>query len=78
MLICTALAAPSWALAEGTVEVMSWGGVTAIGVSMTDMGNPATPVQARRNMTNALPFDNEFWVDHMSQLNERFAAWLAS
>ncbi|AUH35412.1 ABC transporter substrate-binding protein [Paracoccus tegillarcae] len=30
------------------------------------------------NMGNALAFDNDFWVDHMSQLNERFAAWLAS
>lgn len=30
------------------------------------------------NMANALAFDNDFWVDNLSQLNERFAAWLAS
>lgn len=29
------------------------------------------------NMGNALQFNNDFWVDHVSELNERFAAWLA-
>ncbi len=30
------------------------------------------------NMTNALGSSYEFWVDHDSELNERFNAWLAS
>ncbi|WYK04125.1 ABC transporter substrate-binding protein [Cereibacter sphaeroides f. sp. denitrificans] len=29
------------------------------------------------NMTNALASDYEFWVDHDTELNERFNAWLA-
>ena len=30
------------------------------------------------NMKNALPSSYEFWVDHDSELNERFNAWLAA
>ena len=30
------------------------------------------------NMTNALASDYEFWVDHDTELNEQFNAWLAS
>ena len=44
----------------------------------TDVAMPPNLPTSPQNMTNALPFDNDFWVDHMSQLNERFAAWLAS
>ncbi len=30
------------------------------------------------NMGNALAYDNDYWVDHDGQMNERFNAWLAS
>ena len=30
------------------------------------------------NMENALPSSYDFWVDHDSELNERFNAWLAA
>ena len=42
----------------------------------TDM-KPHMPTAAE-NLTNALPSSYEFWVDHDSELNERFNAWLAS
>jgi putative spermidine/putrescine transport system substrate-binding protein len=42
----------------------------------TEMG-PHMPTSAA-NLTNALPSSYEFWVDHDSELNERFNAWLAS
>ena len=32
---------------------------------------------APENMTNALETSSEFWVDHDSELNERFQAWLS-
>ncbi|HRO14140.1 MAG TPA: ABC transporter substrate-binding protein [Paracoccus sp. (in: a-proteobacteria)] len=32
---------------------------------------------SEQNMTNALMSDNDFWVDHDGELNERFNAWLA-
>lgn len=37
---------------------------------------PHMPTSAE-NLTNALPSSYEFWVDHDSELNERFNAWLA-
>ena len=40
----------------------------------TDM-KPHMPT-AEANLTNALPSSYEFWVDHDSELNERFNAWL--
>jgi putative spermidine/putrescine transport system substrate-binding protein len=42
----------------------------------TDM-KPHMPT-AEANLVNALPSSYEFWVDHDSELNERFNAWLAS
>lgn len=42
----------------------------------TEMG-PNLPTAAE-NMTNALGSSFEFWVDHDSELNERFNAWLAA
>lgn len=42
----------------------------------TDM-KPHMPTDAA-NLTNALPSSYEFWVDHNSELNERFNAWLAA
>lgn len=42
----------------------------------TEMG-PHMPT-APENMTNSLASSYEFWVDHDSELNERFNAWLAS
>lgn len=44
----------------------------------TDIPMPPNLPTSPENMGNALGFDNDFWVDHLSQLNERFAAWLAS
>lgn len=44
----------------------------------TDIAMPPNLPTSPENMGNALAFDNDFWVDNMSQLNERFAAWLAS
>ncbi|AOZ70088.1 spermidine/putrescine ABC transporter substrate-binding protein [Rhodobacter xanthinilyticus] len=41
----------------------------------TEMG-PYMPTAAE-NLTNALPSSYEFWVDHDTELNERFNAWLA-
>jgi putative spermidine/putrescine transport system substrate-binding protein len=41
----------------------------------TAMG-PYMPTAAE-NLKNALPSSFEFWVDHDSELNERFNAWLA-
>ena len=41
----------------------------------TDM-RPHMPTSAE-NLTNALASSYEFWVDHDSELNERFNAWLA-
>ncbi|MDZ4093408.1 MAG: ABC transporter substrate-binding protein [Paracoccaceae bacterium] len=38
---------------------------------------PHMPTSAA-NLANALPSSYEFWVDHDSELNERFNAWLAS
>jgi len=32
---------------------------------------------APENMTNSLLTSSDFWVDHDSELNERFQAWLA-
>jgi putative spermidine/putrescine transport system substrate-binding protein len=42
----------------------------------TEMG-PYMPTSPE-NLTNALPSSYEFWVDHDTELNERFNAWLAS
>ncbi|MEA5161801.1 ABC transporter substrate-binding protein [Cereibacter johrii] len=42
----------------------------------TEMG-PHMPT-AEANLTNALPSSYEFWVDHDTELEERFNAWLAS
>jgi putative spermidine/putrescine transport system substrate-binding protein len=42
----------------------------------TEMG-PYMPTAAA-NLTNALASSYEFWVDHDSELNERFNSWLAS
>lgn len=33
---------------------------------------------APQNMANALQFDHDFWVDHQTELYERFARWVAS
>jgi putative spermidine/putrescine transport system substrate-binding protein len=33
---------------------------------------------AEANLKNSLLSDFQFWVDHDSELNERFNAWLAS
>ena len=44
----------------------------------TDIPMTANLPTTAANMANALAFDNDFWVDNLSQLNERFAAWLAS
>jgi putative spermidine/putrescine transport system substrate-binding protein len=32
---------------------------------------------APENLTNALETSSSFWVDHDSELNERFQAWLS-
>ncbi|MEH6774919.1 MAG: ABC transporter substrate-binding protein [Cereibacter changlensis] len=42
----------------------------------TEMG-PHLPT-SEANMTNALASSYEFWVDHDTELNERFSSWLAS
>lgn len=42
----------------------------------TKMG-PYMPTAAE-NLTNALPSSYEFWVDHDTELEERFNAWLAN
>lgn len=42
----------------------------------TEMG-PYMPTAAA-NLTNALASSYEFWVDHDSELNEKFNAWLAA
>ncbi len=43
---------------------------------MTPMA-PNLPT-SEENLGNALLSNYEFWVDHDSQLNERFAAWIAA
>lgn len=68
LLICTTCAAPSLALAEGQIEVLSWGGAytqsqvdafnipfeaeTGIKVNMVDVDNPATPLMAQVKANN--------------------------
>ncbi|MDM7459468.1 MAG: ABC transporter substrate-binding protein [Paracoccus sp. (in: a-proteobacteria)] len=44
----------------------------------TDIAMSPNLPTSPENMGNALAYDNEFWVDHMSELTERFRAWLAS
>lgn len=44
----------------------------------TDIAMSPNLPTSPENMDNALAYDNDFWVDHMSELTERFRAWLAS
>ncbi|MDO5613793.1 MAG: ABC transporter substrate-binding protein [Paracoccus sp. (in: a-proteobacteria)] len=44
----------------------------------TDMPMAGHLPTAPENMSNALQFDHDFWGDHLNELNERFARWVAS
>ncbi|MDO5706159.1 MAG: ABC transporter substrate-binding protein [Paracoccus sp. (in: a-proteobacteria)] len=44
----------------------------------TDMPMAPHLPTSPENMENALQFDQGFWVDHLNELNERYARWVAS